>query len=674
MSDFRINILPVRLVKNQVDITITENEEPGFFQITKYCLPQSYPAKSETEIYWWSHLVNTDKLPTFKVNIEKDKRFGKKYLNRLIFEYFQERNLFTGSNFVNDTEVYEEDKSFTDTVLSKYHCYSLKIDQNCLVDGFSLLLSYDGDTFVTKRNLEQLTLEKTLVKKVLYKGSIRKYKYLNEKEITEEKLIYPVINPAIRKALNLPFVRNYSENKYLHYYERIQNFYEKWLKEKEINQTLMVLGGGFHQPNSQRINQVNDESNLLLFGNNQKNYNPYFGIKENGPLVSLSKRIKLLFIFHEKDKDLANKVYSYLKTGYRSFPGLEVFVNIKFDVDQARSLIFQRENPIDEIETELLQREGNPNKQFDPNETYAAIYISRIKKDDDNEDNDLVYYRLKELLLRSNITSQVIYRENILNPSFNFFLPNIAIALLAKLGGVPWRLYRPIKKDLVVGIGASRYNVNRYLGTAICFQNDGKFSRFNVFEKGDQESLVTGLKEAINEYIRTNQSCERLILHYYKKMSKEEEKPISKALEELNISIPYVVITINDTLSKDYVLFDDSFTGKMPQSGKFIKVKNNQYLLCNNTRYSQNTGAKIDGFPLPIKIHIKFSTSKHNEESIEIFELIDQVYQFSRMYWRSVRQRNLPVTIEYSEEVAKIYSRFINKDMNDFMKSTLWFL
>jgi len=64
---------------------------------------------------------------------------------------------------------------------------------------------------------------------------------------------------------------------------------------------------------------------------------------------------------------------------------------------------------------------------------------------------------------------------------------------------------------------------------------------------------------------------------------------------------------------------------------------------------------------------------KINEIGV-VSELIDQVYQFSRMYWKSVRQRNMPVTIEYSELVAKMISHFENKDLEQFARTSLWFL
>jgi hypothetical protein len=58
----------------------------------------------------------------------------------------------------------------------------------------------------------------------------------------------------------------------------------------------------------------------------------------------------------------------------------------------------------------------------------------------------------------------------------------------------------------------------------------------------------------------------------------------------------------------------------------------------------------------------------------EVKKLIDQVYQFSRMYWKSVSQQNLPVTTKYPEMVAEIYPHFEGGRLYDFGKKNLWFL
>lgn len=57
-----------------------------------------------------------------------------------------------------------------------------------------------------------------------------------------------------------------------------------------------------------------------------------------------------------------------------------------------------------------------------------------------------------------------------------------------------------------------------------------------------------------------------------------------------------------------------------------------------------------------------------------IRDLIDQVYQFSRIYWKSVKQQNLPVTIKYPEMVAEIAPHFNGENIPDHVQDSLWFL
>jgi len=44
------------------------------------------------------------------------------------------------------------------------------------------------------------------------------------------------------------------------------------------------------------------------------------------------------------------------------------------------------------------------------------------------------------------------------------------------------------------------------------------------------------------------------------------------------------------------------------------------------------------------------------------------------MYWKSVKQQNLPVAIKYLEKVAQIFPHFEGDKLPDFGKNNLWFL
>jgi hypothetical protein len=75
-----------------------------------------------------------------------------------------------------------------------------------------------------------------------------------------------------------------------------------------------------------------------------------------------------------------------------------------------------------------------------------------------------------------------------------------------------------------------------------------------------------------------------------------------------------------------------------------------------------------------LEISLACSESGMLDDMDLVEQLIDQVYQFSRMYWKSTDQQSLPVTIKYPEMVAQIYPYFQHDKLPDFGKENLWFL
>ena len=173
-----------------------------------------------------------------------------------------------------------------------------------------------------------------------------------------------------------------------------------------------------------------------------------------------------------------------------------------------------------------------------------------------------------------------------------------------------------------------------------------------------------------------------------KKMSYAREfQKIEDMLNNLNLDIPVYVVTINKTESEDIVVFDgnstfeDKWNGTtqslMPYSGRWINLGKSKdgyrFLLCNNTRYNQEDFNKMDGFPFPVKLNIACPNRNNKVDTPTINQLIDQVYQFSRIYWKSVKQQGLPVTIKYPEMIAEIMPHFEDRTIYTD-NNCLWFL
>ena len=149
---------------------------------------------------------------------------------------------------------------------------------------------------------------------------------------------------------------------------------------------------------------------------------------------------------------------------------------------------------------------------------------------------------------------------------------------------------------------------------------------------------------------------------------------ILQVLHNLELDIPVIVVTINKTESKELLAFDLKNTNLMPLSGTILQVGRRDYLLCNNTRYNSSSLVKPKEYHFPIKLNISCTQPGVLDDIAVVKDLMDQVYQFSRMYWKSISQQSLPVTTLYPEMVAKMYPHFEHDKLPDFGKENLWFL
>lgn len=128
-----------------------------------------------------------------------------------------------------------------------------------------------------------------------------------------------------------------------------------------------------------------------------------------------------------------------------------------------------------------------------------------------------------------------------------------------------------------------------------------------------------------------------------------------------------------EEITSDIVMFDEKQQGYMPLSGTVLKIRNDDFLLYNNSRYKENEKCDML-FPVRIRLSKIDNQTGNDIPMSDAFELLNQVYQFSRMYWKSVKQQNLPITIKYPEMVAEIVPHFSEAELPQFGKNNLWFL
>lgn len=617
-----------------------------------------------------------------EVNFTQNKSFAKRYFTKLISLHFANIADVSNPNFVKDVEVWFKHKTQLNKDWETYGKFVVKVNIGRVTKFPELLLSYEGDTRVLTKPILEVDADSTLFKHVIHNGKKHHYEHLDHITRSDIDNIYPVLNNKLRAALDVETNHRRITNKYKHYYDHIKHFFDNYINTEEFKKLIPLRENDFMPVQEFKIKQTSKGSNSLTFGikngNPTTEINPYLGILKNGPYQSSPfSHINIFFICHEDDSEVANTLYKYFKNGipsnngYNSFPSLSSLLKTPLNINKDIQIKFSNlENPIPEIRSRLSEM------SFDPSQRYVAIYLTPITKDEKDPIKREYYYRVKEELLKYAVTSQVVETETVVDKGFNFSLPNIAIAILAKLQGIPWRLERSMYNELIVGVGAFKpaNAKHRYIGSAFCFSNNGLFQGFECYTDNDTYKLAGSISKAVKMYANNHSEVKRLVIHFYKQMSREEYAPIEQELNNLGLEIPIVIITINKTESEDIVVFDRNYPGLIPISGTYINIGYNQFLLNNNTRYSGATAEKVEGFPFPVKLTIRSTDKTIMEDAKTINNLVDQVYQFSRMYWKSVKQQNLPVTIKYPEMVAEIFPHFESEIIPPFGKDNLWFL
>lgn len=617
---------------------------------------------------------------TTDIDLNNSKRFAKRYYTKLISLHFANIADVTNPNFVKDVEVWFKPKSQSNQEWTVYSKFTVKVNISRITKHPELLLSYEGDTRVLNKPILEVDAESTLFKWVIHNGIRYQYETLDFETKADIDNIYPVLNNPLRSALELETSFKRVQNKYKNYHDHIKHFFDNYINTEEFKQVIPLRDEDFIAVKDIRVKQTSNGSNSLTFGKKSGvqgiGISPYNGILNNGPyLPSPFSHINIFFICHEADTNTANKLYSYFKEGLGNgaykFPSLATLLKTPLNISKNDQIKFKDiNNPIPEIRSQLSE------KTFDNNKRYIAIYVTPITKEEKDPEKKEYYYRVKEELLKYGVTSQVVETETVNDSGFKFSLPNIAIAILAKLQGVPWRLDRSMYNELVVGVGAFKpvNSKHRYIGSAFCFSNNGLFQGFECYTDNDTYKLAGSISKAVKMYANNHSGVKRLVIHFYKQMSREEYEPIERELNNLGLDIPIVIITINKTESSDIVAFDKNYDGLIPISGTYINVGFNQFLLNNNTRYTGTPSDKIDSYSFPVKLTIRSTDKTIMEDAKTINNLVDQVYQFSRMYWKSVKQQNLPVTIKYPEMVAEIFPHFEGEVIPSFGKDNLWFL
>lgn len=682
-SKLSLNVIPLNLKETERRFGFFKKRPEGIetFPLTPREMPTNLSGVYKDLLY--TNFGDAKGELKIIVKFELSPNFAKHYMNHKIYNWFEGKARLRNRDFVRNNELYFLEKEDKKNNLAEFDRFTIRANYQRMTNGFELTLMYSGKMTVWVNPIYDYGGSSLDFGKVIYDGEVYSYEDIMDREEIDRKKVYPVLNQLIRQELDLP--RKWEKvNKLKRHTEKIDWFYDTFIDTPEFKKVFKP--GKFLDLPAKETRRLDASAANLKFGNGVVGKTPNDGMKNGGPFEPPRvSHVELFMIVAEEDaKKLGNTFYKKLRDGEGHFPGLNKYARLPIRIEANHITFTDKENPLPEIRQKLQTMKR------DENVHYGALYISPIHKDDPDPAKRNVYYKVKEELLKYEITSQVVYDHSINNPSFPYYLPNISVALIAKMNGIPWTLEKKAKKELVIGVGAYRPSIikKKYLGSAFCFSNSGDFQGFNSFTADDHLKLAGSFQKKIKEFKEQNDEVERVVIHFYKKMKREESKMILQSLKELKLDVPVVVLSIHKTESKDLVPVDRSKPHLLPLSGTWLKSGYNQFLLCNNARFD-DPGEKLNSYPYPIKVYVDLATEEsakgHWREHKEILnkqledrewleELLEQVYQFSRLNWRTVSIKSLPVTVSYPEMVARKFPFFDGDVMPKFGERNFWFL
>jgi len=340
----------------------------------------------------------------------------------------------------------------------------------------------------------------------------------------------------------------------------------------------------------------------------------------------------------------------YFVNGYSRYPGLKRWFLLDINIFD--------EYP---IQYTNIYRDYFKETEEIISKNYDFVFIIIERK----EISRKIYSILKSELLANGIPSQFINSDRLkLDRNFEWILMNLAVSFYAKIGGTPWVISAEenmnLSPEIVIGISRAMDKNNNFLiGYTTIYKGNGDFilskfqapvSTYNAYE----ENLKNLVINSIEAYRRKQGEPQTIICHFHKKTSKREVDAVAKGIQDVASDATYALLHLNSY--SNFRVFDTSDNTFVPYEGLMVKLGSKQAILLTTGR-NKNTGKIKMGTPVPIEI----TMDRRSTVRIKYFyDLVKQIYDFSRINWRGINATAIPVTINYSKLIARLLGNIEN--------------
>ncbi|MBI2849386.1 MAG: hypothetical protein HYX88_04580 [Chloroflexi bacterium] len=283
--------------------------------------------------------------------------------------------------------------------------------------------------------------------------------------------------------------------------------------------------------------------------------------------------------------------------------------------------------------------------------------------------------------------------------SLQYILNNIALACYCKLSGIPYAITASpvVAQELVIGLGSAiirrqrLQSSERVVGITTIFNADGTYLLSNASREVDYNDYIDELRLSLRsctEEVRRRNAWQdgdqvRLIFHVFKPLRNMEAIAIKRFVEEIagRYQVEFAFLTF--VRDHPFAVLDCNQRGipvgqrkkgeLVPERGWGISISRNAMLLTLTGPVQLKTPTQACPKPMLVRLH-KESTFR------DTGYLAHQAYKFTFLSWRSFFPTTTPVTIEYSQLIARMLGqlREVSNWNPDVLRTKLrtsrWFL
>jgi hypothetical protein len=467
--------------------------------------------------------------------------------------------------------------------------------------------------------------------------------------------------------------RNYYADKF----DLIQLFLEKvheTIKEIQIKDqlTIHIEGDLLETP----VFQLNKKE--YIFSNKSTANSQFQGIRNFGPFQKIEQEVSFIFIFEDRFKSFANELYLSLtgKSNPGTFPGLDQMFGVHIGMDNVKQIKIES-RATDSLLSIVSQVKGF--QENEPTKKVIGIYVEDYSTEETDTEASDHYYFLKYHFIKNSLPLQVVnYRKLGERNSLKWSTSNVALAMFAKLGGIPWIVKPSNNNCLILGVGSShRRNsetgeITKYFAYTVCLDSSGLYKTLEVLADEETEAhYLERLRTNLINLLRSERfsSYKTCVLHLPFKIKQSEISSISNAIKEV-AEMSFVAIKVN--LDNKY--FGYSFHNTLvPYESSFVRLSQSEYLVWfEGLLY----GKEVVDKRLSNPVHIQF-LNIGNVAGFEERKYLQDVLNLSGANWRGFNAKSIPISIYYSQIIAKYteaFGRIEGYQENAISNDRPWFL